>query len=247
MTPRMARYARLGAVALVFVMFGLAWHLGIFTQAADPKTLARTLVAMGAWGYLAFVVAYTVLQPFGVPGTVFIVAAPLIWPWQTAFVLSMVGTMSASVVGFSFARFVAKDWVSARIPARLRKYDDALERNAFQTVFLLRLLLWMPQVLHSFLGVSKVGFWTHFWGSLLGYVPPLLFVSYLGGEMFDASGKMLPAAWPILAGLLIASLLVVVLVRVRERCRQAGQAPRCGAASPWMHPREGSTSPRETP
>ncbi|EYF02116.1 TVP38/TMEM64 family protein [Chondromyces apiculatus] len=219
-TPRAARYAKLGAVVLVIVALAIAYRLGIFTQVADPKTLAQTLVAMGPWGYLAFVVAYTVLQPFGVPGTVFIIAAPLIWPWKTAFVLSMAGTMAASVVGFSFARFIARDWLSARIPARLRKYDEALERNAFQTVVLLRLLLWMPQVLHSFLGVSKVGFWTHFWGSLLGYIPPLLLVSYLGGEMFDPSGGLQPGAWPILAGLLIASLLIAVIVRVRARCRR---------------------------
>ncbi|WP_394846989.1 VTT domain-containing protein [Pendulispora brunnea] len=219
------RYAKMGAVVLVIAALASAYHLGIFAQVSEPKTLARTLVAMGPWGYLAFVVAYAVLQPFGVPGTVFVVAAPLIWPWKTAFVLSMTGTMLASVVGFSFARFVAKDWVSARIPARFRKYDDALERNAFQSVVLLRLIFWMPQVLHSFLGVSKVGFWTQVWGSLIGYVPPILLVSFLGGQMFDASGKMQPGAWPILAGLLGASLLIVVLVRVygsgttrRDRC-----------------------------
>jgi uncharacterized membrane protein YdjX (TVP38/TMEM64 family) len=223
-TPRTLRYAKLGAVALVIVMLAVAYRLGIFAQVADPKTLAQTLVAMGPWGQLAFVAAYTVLQPFGVPGTIFVVAAPLIWPWQTAFVLSMAGTMSASVVGFAFARFVAKEWVSARIPARLRKYDAALERNAFQTVVLLRLVLWMPQVLHSFFGVSKVSFWTHFWGSLFGYVPPLLLVSYLGGEMFDASGAMQPGAWPILAGLLIASLLIVVLARAYARRRRSSRA-----------------------
>ena len=29
------------------------------------------------------------LQPFGLPGTVFVFAAPLIWPWPVAFGLSM--------------------------------------------------------------------------------------------------------------------------------------------------------------
>jgi uncharacterized membrane protein YdjX (TVP38/TMEM64 family) len=222
--PRTVRHARLGAVALVIVALAVAYQAGLLTRFADPKTLAQTLVAMGPRGYLAFIIAYTVLQPFGVPGTVFIVAAPLIWPWQTAFLLSLVGTMSASVVGFSFARFLAREWVSARIPVRLRRYDDALERNGFQTVFLLRLILWMPQVLHSFFGVSKVGFWTHFWGSLLGYVPPLLLVSYLGGEMFDDSGRMRPGAWPIMAGLTVASLLIAVLARAWERRRSPARA-----------------------
>jgi len=210
---------KLLAIALVLVMLAAAWHFGVFASLSEPRALAHALVEMGAWGYLAFVVAYTVLQPFGVPGTIFIVAAPLIWPWKTAFALSMAGTMSASVVGFSFARFVARDWISARIPARFRKYDEALERNAFQTVVVLRLIFWMPQVLHSFFGVSKVGFWTHFWGSLVGYVPPLLLVSYLGASMFDASGRMQPAAWPIMAALLILSLGVAALARARQRRR----------------------------
>jgi uncharacterized membrane protein YdjX (TVP38/TMEM64 family) len=208
---------KLGVIALVLLLLAGAWHFGIFARVAEPRTLARTLVEMGAWGYLAFVLAYTVLQPFGVPGTIFIVAAPLIWPWPTAFALSMVGTMAASVVGFSFARFIAKDWVSAHIPPKLRKYDDALERNAFQTVVVLRLVLWMPQVLHSFFGVSRVGFWTHFFGSLVGYVPPLLLVSYLGGEMFDASGAIQPRAWPIMGGLAVVSFTIAAVARLRQR------------------------------
>jgi len=216
--------AKIGAVVFVAAALAVAWRSGVFADVSDPQSLARKLVAMGAWGWLAFVVAYTVLQPFGVPGTVFIVAAPLIWPWQTAFVLSMVGTMSASVVGFSFARFVARDWIATRIPARLKKYDAALERNALRTVFFLRLIFWMPQVLHSFFGVSKVRFWTHFWGSLLGYIPPLLLVSYLGSEMFDGAGHIQPRAWPALGALLAASLTLLLAVRWHER-RARQRAP----------------------
>jgi uncharacterized membrane protein YdjX (TVP38/TMEM64 family) len=217
MTRGFARAARITLVALLVVGLGAAYHFGVFGEVRDPKSLARTLVGAGAWGYLAFVLAYTLLQPFGVPGTVFIVAAPLIWPWQIAFGLSLVGTMAASVVGFTFARFMARDFVAARIPARFRKYDEALERHAFRTVFLLRLIFWMPQVLHSFLGVSKVPFWTHFWASLCGYLPPLFLVSYFGAEMIDANGSLQPKAFPVMGGLLIASLLLMLILRRSER------------------------------
>ncbi|HVH41453.1 MAG TPA: VTT domain-containing protein [Labilithrix sp.] len=223
---RSRRTAKLGVLVLAVAGMALAYHFGVFAQVSEPQSLARNLVAMGIWGYLAFVLAYTLLQPFGVPGTIFIVAAPLIWPWQTAFVLSMVGTMSASVVGFSFARFVARDWNSARIPARFRRYDEALERNAFRTVGLLRLVFRMPQPLHAFLGVSKVRFWTHFWGSLLGYIPPLLLVSYLGSEMFDGAGHMQPRAWPILGALLAASLLLTAILRRNDKRRAISRSGR---------------------
>ncbi|CAN5921249.1 hypothetical protein BH11MYX4_BH11MYX4_44850 [soil metagenome] len=186
---------RIAALAAVVVGLVVAQQLGVFEQFKDPAQLTRTLVQLGPWGYVAFILAYACLQPFGVPGTVFVLAAPLIWPWPVAFALSMVGTMAASSVGFSFARFVARDWVVGIIPARFKKYDEALERRAFATVVVLRLIFWMPPLLHAFFGVSKVRFWTHFWGSLLGYVLPLLLLSYFGQKLFDALRRAPPGVW----------------------------------------------------
>ena len=52
-------------------------------------------------------------------------------------------------------------------------------------MLLLRLIFWMPQALHAFLGLSKVPFWTHFWASLLGYVPILTACTYFGPSLLD--------------------------------------------------------------
>ncbi len=169
----------------VAVFLLLAHQAGVLEQFGEPSRLKQALIDAGGWGYALFIVAYAAFQPFGLPGTVFIVAAALIWPWPVAFVLSMVGTMAASVVGFSFARFVARDWIAAKIPKQFRKYDDALARRAFATVFLMRLVFWMPPMLHAFFGVSRVRFSTHFWASLIGYVLPLLAVSYFAQQLFD--------------------------------------------------------------
>jgi uncharacterized membrane protein YdjX (TVP38/TMEM64 family) len=173
----------------------VAYRLGVFEQFKDPAQLTKTLAQLGPWGYLVFILAYASLQPFGIPGTVFVVAAALIWPWPIAFALSMVGTMAASCVGFSFSRFVARDWVVGIIPARFRKYDDALERRAFTTVFLLRLIFWMPPLLHAFFGVSKVRFWTHFWGSFVGYILPLFLMSFFGERLFDWLKRAPTGVW----------------------------------------------------
>ena len=40
-------------------------------------------------------------------------------------------------------------------------------------------------MLHTFLGLSKVSFWTHFWGSLVGYAVPLFLLSFFGQKLFD--------------------------------------------------------------
>ncbi len=124
-------------------------------------------MSSAGWGYIVFLVSYTMLQPFGMPGTLFVMAAPLIWPWPVALALSMAGTMAASVVGFSFARFVARDWLERRLPARFHKYDDALAARAFVTVAVLRFIFWIAanaahvpgavqgQLLDAFLGLAR--------------------------------------------------------------------------------------------
>jgi uncharacterized membrane protein YdjX (TVP38/TMEM64 family) len=206
--------AKVAALVGVALMLLAARQLGILQRFAEPSLLVKTLVELGPWGYLTFVAAYAVLQPFGVPGTIFVMAAPLIWSWPIAFALSMTGTMAASVVGFSFARFVARDWIAKRIPARFQKYEDALERRGFATVFLLRLLLWMPPMLHAFFGVSKVRFRTHFWGSFLGYLPTLFLISYFGEQVWAAVRKAPPAVW---VGLGVAAVAVAVAAWLRSR------------------------------
>jgi len=215
--PRNAKIALALAVVAALV---LAQRFGVFHQLSEPAQAARALAALGPWGYVAFIAAYAVLQPFGVPGTVFIMAAPLIWPWPIAFALSMTGTMAASVVGFSFTRLVARDWVRATIPPRFQRYDDALARRAFATVFLLRLVFWMPPVLHAFFGVSRVPFWTHFWASLAGYVVPIFVVSFFGQRAFDAMRSAPASVWIALGAVTVLVPLVVWAFR-RHRARPA--------------------------
>lgn len=201
---------------MVAVVLFVAHRMGLLEQFADPARARATLVGLGVWGYVAFVAAYAVFQPFGVPGTVFVWAAPLVWPWPVAFALSMTGTMAASVVGFSFARFVARDWIAPRIPESFRRYDEALAKRGFQTVVLLRLIFWMPPLLHAFFGVSKVRFATHFWGSLVGYLVPLFLVSFFGQRLFDMARRVPVAGWVALGAGAVVVGLAVWLVRRRQ-------------------------------
>lgn len=216
-SPPSLRYVKIGAVVAVAAGLVAAQRLGLFEIFGEPARIKQALVELGPLGYVAFVAAYAAFQPFGVPGTVFILAAPLIWPWPVAFALSMAGTMAASVVGFSFARFIARDWVAKMVPARFRAYDEALERRALSTVFLLRFLFWMPPMLHVFFGVSRVRFWTHFWGSLAGYTLPLLATAYFGQRVFDALRDAPPSVWVSLGAVTVAVVVVFALVTRRSR------------------------------
>jgi uncharacterized membrane protein YdjX (TVP38/TMEM64 family) len=224
MNERTLRTIRIATVLAVLLMLVGAQQLGLLSQFADPAKARAALDALGPWGYVAFVLAFALLQPFGVPGTVFIMVAPLIWSWPIAYALSMVGTMAASVVGFAFARFVARDWVLARIPPRLSRYNEALEKRAFATVFGLRFLFWMPPWLHAFFGVSKVSFATHFWASLLAYALPLLATAYFGQRFFQWMRSAPPSVWALVAVSFALFAVVAWAVRRRRLARAADVA-----------------------
>jgi uncharacterized membrane protein YdjX (TVP38/TMEM64 family) len=204
---------KIASVVVVAVGLVIAQRMGLFHLFAEPARAKQALVDLGPWGYVAFVVAYATLQPFGVPGTAFILAAPLVWPWPVAFGLSMTGTMAASVVGFSFARFVARDWAEKRVPARFRRYDAALEHRGFATVATLRFIFWMPPLLHVFFGVSKVRFWTHFWGSAVGYLVPLFLTAYFGEKLFAAMRAAPPWVWLALVATVATAAVTTYFVR----------------------------------
>lgn len=208
---------------MLLVLGGLAsaYASGLFDQLQDPARAAQRIQDLGIWGGLAFVAVYTLVQPFGIPGTVFVMAAPLIWPWPVAFGLSMLGTLGASSVGFLFARFVARDWIAQRVPERLRRYEEALEKRAFVTVVSLRLIFWMPPMLHAFFGVSRVRFWTHLWGSALGYLLPLFLMSFFGQQVFDWIKELSPSTWAAL-GVSFAVLVLTAWMWRRRLVRSAG-------------------------
>lgn len=221
-SPRAARALtriKLAIVALVAAFLLGAYWAGLFDIFSEPVRIKEALVGLGPWGLIAFVVAYACLQPFGVPGTVFILAAPLIWPWPVAFAVSMAGTMAASVVGFSFARFVARDWVAKWVPARFRAYDESLAQRAFFTVLTLRFIFWMPPMLHVFFGISRVSFWTHFWGSLVGYIVPLLATAYFGQKVFDYLRHAPPSVWIAMFGTFFAIVSTLWFIRRRSVTR----------------------------
>jgi uncharacterized membrane protein YdjX (TVP38/TMEM64 family) len=208
------RVALAGALVVAAALLA-AWRLGLLHQLSDPAHAAAQVVALGVGGYAAFILAYALANPFGVPGTLFVTVASLIWPWPVAFALSLTGTMAASVIGFGFARLVAREKVHALVPARFHRYDEALPQRGFATVVLLRLLFWMAPLLHAFLGVSRVPFWTHFWGSLVGYVVPLFVLSYFGAHLFEMLRVISLQGWLVIGA--TAVLIVTAAYVVRRR------------------------------
>lgn len=169
----------LAVVAVLVWLFASGTH-----RSLSPVAVREHLHASGPWGPLVFVAAFAALQPFGLSAHVFIVAASLMWPPAIAVALATVGTLAAASVAFAFARHMGSAWVQARLPARLRRWDDRLATHGFRTVVLLRILFFTFAPLQLMLGVSRISFATYFFASLVGLAPMIVVESLVGGSLF---------------------------------------------------------------
>ena len=194
------------AVAGVLAAGGWDWI-------SDADRVEEFFTERGLLGPLVFVALMWALQPWGIPGAVFMVPAAVVWPLPTAMLLSWIGNMGASTIAFGFARWVARDWAQAHLPERLRRWDDRLASGAYVEVTMLRLLTGQLPPADWLLGVSAVEIAPFLVGTAIGIIPGIVVITAVGGSLYGWIGGD-PARWgPLLA----VAIAAVVVVRRRRR------------------------------
>lgn len=208
---RIALLAALVALALAL------WAAG-GVDALEPARVGRLLRESGAWGPLLFVLAFSLANGLGAPGALFLLPAIAVWPTPQAFLLVWAGAIGAGVVGYAFARGIGRDFVEARLPARLRDLDERASRNAVRTVVGVRLTLFLLGPAHWALGLSSIRPGKLLVGSVLGFLPGAAFWTFAGGELFDAVRGGSAAGWLVVLALVTLPLaLARLLSRSRSR------------------------------
>lgn len=152
-------------------------------QELSPENVRAWVDGAGLWGPILFVLAFALLQPFGLSGHAFILAGTLLWPPVEALALSMTGALLATNVSFWFARYIGHGWVQRRLPARLRAYDDRLAMRGFRTVLLLRLGFFTFAPLQMMFGISRVDYRSVMAGSFLGLLPVMAAETFFGAGL----------------------------------------------------------------
>ena len=204
---------KIAVAAAVAGLFAWIYVSGAYER-FDPATMRDWVRDAGPWGGLLFVASYSVLQPLGLNGLVFLLSAPLIWNPSDAFLLNWAGTVGTGLFSFAGARFLIRDWLQARLPRRVRRFDERLHTDGFRTVLLLRLIFYTTPSVQWALGVSRVRFAPFFAASVLGVAPFTLATTLVGIRVAAWIEEHPVSTWPwdrIWPIVIIATVVVVAI------------------------------------
>jgi uncharacterized membrane protein YdjX (TVP38/TMEM64 family) len=150
---------------------------GLFTQ----EVLSRFLERAGFWAPLTFILLYAVGICLFVPGTLLTAIGAAVFGPFRGFLYVWIGAIFGAAAAFWIGRTLGREFAASLIGDRLRKYDDAIERNGFATVLYLRLVYFPFTAMNFGMGLTKVRFLDYALGTGLGIlVGTFIFTFFIG-------------------------------------------------------------------
>ena len=153
--------------------------------------LGRFLDMAGFWAPLAFILVYAAGVCFFVPGTLLTGLGAAIFGAYRGFVWVWIGAMLGSSLAFFIGRTLGREFAASLIGDKLKKYDDAIERNGFATVLYLRLVYFPFTPMNFGMGLTRVHFRDYFFGTGLGIIVGTFIFTFFIGTLKEvwASGN----------------------------------------------------------
>ena len=181
--------------AILLVLFVIAALSVIrFTPVKEfltQESLGRLLEKAGFWAPLIYIVIYAAGICFFVPGTLLTAIGAAIFGPYWGFVYVWAGAMIGASAAFWIGRTLGRGFAASLIGDRLKKYDDAIERNGFATVLYLRLVYFPFTAMNFGMGMTKVRFWDYFFGTGFGIIVGTFIFTFFIGTLKEvwASGN----------------------------------------------------------
>ena len=173
---------------LLFVFIAAAVAAVRFTPVKGyltPNELGRILEMAGLWGPAFFILLYAAGVCLFIPGTLLTTLGGAIFGALHGFLYVWIGAMLGASAAFWIGRTLGRDLAASLIGDRLRKYDEAIERNGFAAVLYLRLIYFPFTPMNFGMGLTRVRFWDYFFGTALGIVVGVFIFTFFVGTVRD--------------------------------------------------------------
>lgn len=182
------------------------------------EALGSFLDMAGFWAPVAFIVFYAAGICLFLPGTLLTGFGAAIFGPYWGFVYVWIGAMIGASAAFWIGRTLGREFAASLIGDKLKKYDDAIERNGFATTLYLRLLYFPFTPMNFGMGLTKVRFWDYFFGTGLGIIVGTFIFTFFIGTLKDVWvsgnwGELLSFKVFFSIGLFVFSLFIPKIIK----------------------------------
>jgi uncharacterized membrane protein YdjX (TVP38/TMEM64 family) len=147
--------------------------------------LGSFLEAAGLWAPVVYMMIYAVGVCLFLPGTLLTGLGAAIFGAYWGFLYVWIGAMMGASAAFFIGRTLGRDFAASLIGNKLKKYDDAIERNGFATVLYLRLVYFPFTPMNFGMGLTKVRFRDYVAGTGLGIIVGTFIFTFFIGTIKD--------------------------------------------------------------
>lgn len=145
------------------------------------QALGDFLHQAGILAPIVFMLIYAIGVCLFVPGTLLTGLGAALFGSYWGFVYVWIGAMAGATGAFFIGRTLGREFAASLAGNRLKKYDEAIERNGFATVLYLRLVYFPFTPMNFGMGLTQVRFRDYFWGTGLGIlVGTFIFTFFIG-------------------------------------------------------------------
>ena len=218
---------RLMNVALIILVVGVLATLAGFYFSQCEETVCPSIQqfvqSFGPWAPLIFAVLYVAASPIPFVSTVLSATAGLVFGVARGALYTVVIATLSALVPFAIARRLGREWVESKLQGK--RFDELYERSGgsggFVFIALMRLVPILPWEVQNYVaGLSKIGVVTFLLATLVGIIPATTSLAFLGSAASDPSS---PQFYVAIGINVVAALIPIVVVAVRNRSKRAGE------------------------
>ncbi len=176
------------AVAVIGLGIFLANYFGLLEFLSNVPAMQAWFNSLGILGYLAYILLYTVIAIFMIPGSMLTIAGGIVFGSIVGGILSMIAGTTGATAAFIVARYIARDTIEDKFRENkfFKKIDQGVKENGTSFLILTRLVPVFPYNVQNYAyGCTSMNLLTYVIVSFITMMPGSFIYAYMAGEIVE--------------------------------------------------------------
>jgi uncharacterized membrane protein YdjX (TVP38/TMEM64 family) len=176
-------------------------------QYMDKERLRQFIASFGVWGPVLYLMVWTLAPVLFLPGLPITLAGGVLFGPLWGIIYVALGSLSGATLSFLVARYLARDWVAARISGtKVHRLDEKVAEHGWKIVAFTRLVPIFPYFLVNYtFGLTRIALLPYAVSTFFAMLPLTIAYVYFSSHILDLfQGKV--------SGGLIVGIILVALV-----------------------------------